>query len=106
MVEPFIVKRLFGSNDGLDKKFKLIVAGFANIPVGYVKVIPVVNRLPDGLSTHITGNGLHIVLLPVSILYDGLPTVGRKPIIVVYFNSELQICRVGFEAGPAGPVFF
>jgi hypothetical protein len=88
MIEPLVTERLFGPDGGLDKEFKFIMAGFTNVPVGYVKVIPVVNGLPDGLAAHITGKGLHIVLLMVSFSYDGIPDAGRKPIIIVYFNSE------------------
>jgi hypothetical protein len=95
MVVPFVIKGLFCPDGGLDKEFKLIMAGFANIPVGYVKVITVVNGLPDGLAAHIAGKGLHIVLLMVSFSYDGSPVAGQKPIIMVYLNSELRVCRVG-----------
>jgi hypothetical protein len=98
MVVPFVVKGLFGPDSGLDKEFKLIVAGFANISMGDVKIVPVMDGLLDGFSAHIAGNCLHILLLLVTLSYDGLPAAGRKPIIMVYLNSELPACRVGFEA--------
>jgi hypothetical protein len=74
MIIPFVIKRLFSPDGGLNKEFKFIMAGFANIPVSYVKVITIVNGLPDGLAAHIAGNGLHGILLMVSFSYDGLPT--------------------------------
>jgi hypothetical protein len=99
MVVPFVVKGLFIPDGGLDKKFKLIVAGFADVPVGDMEIVPVVDGLLDGFSAHIAGNGLHILLLLILRFYDGLPAAGRKPIIMVYLNSELPVCRVGFETG-------
>jgi hypothetical protein len=66
MIVPFVVKGLFGPDGGLDKEFKLVMAGFTDVPVGYVKVIPVVNGLLDGFSAHIAGNGLHIILLSIA----------------------------------------
>jgi hypothetical protein len=65
MVVPFVVKGLFGPDGGLDKKFKLVMTGFANIPVGYVEVVPVLKRLLDSLSAYIAGYGLHMLLLIV-----------------------------------------
>jgi hypothetical protein len=55
VVEPFVIEGLFGPDGGLDKQFKLIMAGFANIAVGYVEVIPVANGLLDSLSAYIAG---------------------------------------------------
>jgi hypothetical protein len=88
VVVPFIVKGLFSSDSGLDKEFKLVMAGFANIPVGYMEIVPVVDGLPDGLSAHITGKGLHIVLLLLPLLMTASPARGRKPITMVHFNYE------------------
>jgi hypothetical protein len=55
VVEPFIIEGLFGPDGGLDKKFKLVMAGLADVPVGYMKVISAANGLLNGLSTHIAG---------------------------------------------------
>jgi hypothetical protein len=63
VIEPFVIKGLFGSNGGLDKEFKLVMTSLAEVPVGQVEIVPVGNRLLDGLSTHIAGKGLHISLL-------------------------------------------
>jgi hypothetical protein len=95
VIVPFVVKGLFGPDGGLDKEFKLVMAWLADVPVGYVKVITIVNGLLDGLSAHIASKGLHIILLMASFSYDGLPAAGRKPIIMIHSNSELPVCRVG-----------
>jgi hypothetical protein len=63
LVVPFIIKRLFGPDGGLDMKFELVMAGLAKIPVGHVKVVPVTNRLLNDGSAYITSKGFHIILL-------------------------------------------
>jgi hypothetical protein len=95
VVVPFVVKGLFGPDRRLDKEFKLVMAGFTDVPMGDVEVVPVVDGLLNGFSAHITGNGLHILLLLAMRFYDGLPAAGRKPIMMVYFNNERPVCRVG-----------
>jgi hypothetical protein len=55
MVVPFVIKRLFGPDGGLNKKLQLIMTGFTNIPMGYVEVVPAADGLLDSFSTHITG---------------------------------------------------
>jgi hypothetical protein len=68
VVVPFIIKGLFGPDGGLDKKFELVMAGFTKIPVGHMEVVPVSDGLLDGFPAHITGYGLHILLLSVFLL--------------------------------------
>jgi hypothetical protein len=68
LVVPVIIKRLFGPDGGLNKKFELIMAGLAKIPVGHVKVVPATNGLLNDGSAYITGKGLHIILLVKNFL--------------------------------------
>jgi hypothetical protein len=72
MVVPFVIKGLFSPDGGLDKKFKLVMTGFANIPVGYVEVVSAADGLLDSFPAYITGYGLHILLLSVFLLWRRL----------------------------------
>jgi hypothetical protein len=74
MVEPLVIKGLFGSDGRLDKEFKLVMTSLTEVPMGQVEIIPVGNRLLDDLSAHVAGKGLHISLLSdlVIVLYDGV----------------------------------
>jgi hypothetical protein len=58
-VVPFIVKGLFGPHHGLYLGFQIIVAGFANIPVGQMEISPLRYRIGNGMLANITGKGLH-----------------------------------------------
>jgi hypothetical protein len=71
MVVPFVVKGLFSPDRRLDKEFKLIMAGFADVPVGYMEVIPVTDGLFDGFPAHVADNAFHISLLLILLCYDG-----------------------------------
>jgi hypothetical protein len=95
MVEPFVVKWLFGPDGGLEEKLKLVMTSLAEVPVGQMEIIPVGNRLFDDLSAHIAGKGLHISLLSDSffVLYDGGPAKAYTN-HRFQFTSNLAICRV------------
>jgi hypothetical protein len=50
------------------------MTGFADIAVGHVEVVPVMNGLLDDLSAYIADNGFHMNSLVVS-KYDGISTL-------------------------------
>jgi hypothetical protein len=52
-VEPFVIEGFPGPDGRLDKQLKLVMAGLANIAVGYVEVIPVIDGLLDNLSAYV-----------------------------------------------------
>jgi hypothetical protein len=60
---PIIGERRLGSDCGFNQKFEFVMAGFAKIPVGQVKVVAVRNRRLDDIPAHIASKGLHIKLL-------------------------------------------
>jgi hypothetical protein len=53
-VVPFIIEGLLGSYHGFYHDLKLIVAGFANVPVSHMKIRTLVNGGSDILVTYIT----------------------------------------------------
>jgi hypothetical protein len=62
-VIPFVTKGIFSPNRGFQDHLKIILAGFTNITVGKMKIIPACYGLLYGMSAHITGKGFHDILL-------------------------------------------
>jgi len=60
---PFVVKGLFGPHYGFNLNFHFVMAGFANVPMGHVKVISSRNGSFDDILANITGKSFHIILL-------------------------------------------
>jgi hypothetical protein len=53
-VIPFIVKGLLGSYHGFYQRLKLLMAGFAKVPIGHMKIRPLINGGSDIPVTYIT----------------------------------------------------
>jgi hypothetical protein len=60
---PFIAKGLFGPDNGFNNGFELVMAEFADIPMGQVVIVASGNRGFNRIFAHITGKGLHVKLL-------------------------------------------
>jgi hypothetical protein len=60
---PVVVEGLFGTDYGFDKGFQFVVAGFADIPVGQVKIVPAGNRGFNCTPANVASKGLHKELL-------------------------------------------
>jgi hypothetical protein len=70
-VIPFIVEGLFCSDNRFQGQFQAVFAGFTEIPVGKVEVVPVGSGLADSMLTYITGKGFHgqLLLKFIDLLY-------------------------------------
>jgi hypothetical protein len=64
-VKPFIVEGLLGSDNRLKKEIKLVLAGFAELPVADMKIGPVRDGLLDCAFTNIANKGFHGKLLEI-----------------------------------------
>jgi hypothetical protein len=59
LIVPFIVKRRFCPDCGLNLEFNLVMTRFANIPVSYMEIIASHNGVFDDIAANIAGKGLH-----------------------------------------------
>jgi hypothetical protein len=66
-VEPLVIKGLFGPYYRFYEQLKLIVTGFAKLPVGNMEIVPPGFRMRDGVFTYITDKGFHNKLLVLTV---------------------------------------
>jgi predicted RNase H-like HicB family nuclease len=70
---PVVVEGLFFPDYGLYSRFKIVLAGLAEVPMTNLEIIPVGYRIIHCMSAYITGKGLHIKLLILSMYLNYTP---------------------------------
>jgi sialic acid synthase SpsE len=78
LVIPVVVKGLFRPDYRFNRRFKLIVAGFTEIPVSQMKIITPGNRLLNLMAAHIACKSLHIILLIVNLINYMIHQIEKK----------------------------
>jgi hypothetical protein len=63
-VKPLKIEGLFCPYYGFEEQFQIVVAAFAYIPVGYMKVIAPGKGIMNSLFTNIAGKGFHGIYTP------------------------------------------
>jgi sialic acid synthase SpsE len=98
-VIPAVIKGLFGPDYRFDRSVKLIVAGFADVPVGHVKIITGRNRIFDLASANIACKGFHIILLIVRLTNYMVHQIEKKVegVKVGFEKFSLKDCEFGPE---------